>query len=130
MKLKITVENKIYEVDVEATEPEPVRPATYIIQPGAARVPAGAPAPAPAAGKASEPSNVDESKVLRSPINGLVVKVVSQPGQQIQSGDTILVVEAMKMETAITAPDAGKIARINVGQGDSVQSGQILVEFE
>lgn len=129
MKLKITIENKVYEVDVEASEPEPHRPTTYIIQPGAARVPAGS-APAPAAGKASEPSNVDESKVLRSPINGLVVKVVSQPGQQIQAGDTILVVEAMKMETAITAPDAGKIAKINVGPGDPVQSGLILVEFE
>lgn len=130
MKLKITVENKVYEVEVEATEPEPVRPSTYMIQPGAARIPAGAPAPAPPAGGPAEPSNVDESKVLRSPINGLVVKVVSQAGQQIQSGDTILVVEAMKMETAITAPDAGKIVKINVNQGDPVQSGQILVEFE
>lgn len=129
MKLKITIENKVYEVDVEATEPEPVRPAGYMIQPGAVRVPAGPPAAGVVPGPA-EPSNVDEAKVLRSPINGLVVKIAAQQGQQIQHGDTILVLEAMKMETAITAPAPGKIAKINVSQGDSVQSGQILVEFE
>lgn len=128
-KLKITIENKVYEVEVEATEPEPVRAPAYMIQPGAVRVPAGAPSGAPAA-RPPEEANVNEDKVLRSPINGLVVKVVSQAGQHIQNGDTILVVEAMKMETAITAPSAGKIAKINVAQGASVQSGQILVEFE
>lgn len=129
MKLKLTIENKVYEVEVEATEPEPVRAPAYMIQPGAVRVPAGAPGAAAPAAK-PEDANVNEEKVLRSPINGLVVKVVSQAGQQIQNGDTILVVEAMKMETAITASAAGKIAKINVGQGDSVASGQILVEFE
>ena len=129
MKLKITIDNKTYEVDVEAFEPEPPRPQlppSYMIQPGAARVPA-APAPAaPAAG--GEP--VDEAKVCRSPINGIVVKVLAQPGQQIQPGDTLLVLEAMKMETNITAPIAGKVAQVNVNPGDSVQSGAVLVEFE
>ena len=43
----------------------------------------------------------------------------SQVGQQIQSGDTLLVLEAMKMETNITAPGAGKIKKINVAQGDA-----------
>jgi methylmalonyl-CoA carboxyltransferase small subunit len=129
VKLKITIDNKTYEVDVEAFEPEPPRPQlppSYMIQPGAARVPA-APAPAaPAAG--GEP--VDEAKVCRSPINGIVVKVLAQPGQQIQPGDTLLVLEAMKMETNITAPIAGKVAKVNVNPGDSVQTGAVLVEFE
>ncbi|MCS7044153.1 MAG: biotin/lipoyl-binding protein [Bryobacteraceae bacterium] len=129
MKLKITIDNKTYEVDVEAFEPEPPRPQlppSYMIQPGAARVPA-APAPAapPTGGEA-----VDEDKVCRSPINGIVVKVLAQPGQQIQPGDTLLVLEAMKMETNITAPIAGKVAKVNVNAGDSVQSGAVLVEFE
>ena len=128
MKLTITIDNKTYEVDVEAFEPEPPRPQlppSYMIQPGAARVPA---APAPAAPAAGEP--VDEAKVCRSPINGIVVKVLAQPGQQIQPGDTLLVLEAMKMETNITAPVAGKVATVNVKPGDSVQSGTVLVEFE
>jgi methylmalonyl-CoA carboxyltransferase small subunit len=129
VKLKITLENKTYEVEVEATEPETPRGSVnFLIQPGAARIPAGAPPPPVPAG--GQPFDGDESKVLRSPLNGLVVRLSAQPGQQIQSGDTILVVEAMKMETNITAPDAGKIAKINVSIGDSVTSGQILVEFE
>jgi methylmalonyl-CoA carboxyltransferase small subunit len=59
-----------------------------------------------------------------------VVKAAAQPGQQIQVGDTLLVLEAMKMETNITAPIAGKVAKVNVNVGDSVQGGQVLVEFE
>jgi methylmalonyl-CoA carboxyltransferase small subunit len=73
---------------------------------------------------------VNEEKVCRSPVSGIVVKVVAQPGQTLQVGDILLVLEAMKMETNITAPVAGKVAAIKVGPGESVQSGQIVVEFE
>lgn len=130
MKLKITLDSKVYEVEVEASEPEPEQlpPSGYIMQPGVVRVPAPAPPTAPAKAVGSE--NVDESKVCRSPINGIVVKVAAQVGQAIQPGDTLLVLEAMKMETNITAPVAGKISKINVKNGDSVQSGEVLVEFE
>jgi biotin carboxyl carrier protein len=130
VKLKITVDRKVYEVEVEATEPEPemLPPSGYIMQPGVARVPAPTPSLAPAQPAANE--NVDENKVCRSPINGIVVKIAAQIGQQIQPGDTLLVLEAMKMETNITAPVAGKISKINVNAGDGVQAGLILVEFE
>jgi methylmalonyl-CoA carboxyltransferase small subunit len=129
VKLKITIDNRVFEVEVEAAEPEPHGPpAGYVFQPGAVRVPA-APLPSPAKTNASSPVE-NEAKVCRSPISGIVVKIASQPGQQIQTGDTLLVLEAMKMETNITAPVAGKIAKINVNQGDSVQSGKVLVEFE
>jgi methylmalonyl-CoA carboxyltransferase small subunit len=56
--------------------------------------------------------------------------VVAQPGQTLQAGDILLVLEAMKMETNITAPIAGKVKEIKVKQGDSLQSGQVAVEFE
>ena len=129
MKLKITVDNKVFEVDVEAAEPEHVNPPGYMFVPSAVRVPAAAP-PIPRQAAASPSGPVDEDKVCRSPISGIVVKLNAQPGQQIQTGDTLLVLEAMKMETNITAPVSGKVARINVHQGDGVQSGQVLVEFE
>lgn len=128
MKLKITVENKTYEVEVEAEQPEPNPPRGWFMEPGAVRVPAAAPLPAPAA--PSEPSNVNEDKVCRSPISGIVVKVPAQAGQKIQTGDILLVLEAMKMETNITAPIAGTVAKMNVNVGDSVKGGQVLVEFE
>lgn len=131
MKFKLNIDGKEYEVDVEA-QPEDVRksgPAPTLH----ARVPAPAPpsASGPLAGApASGSGPIDETKVCRSPIAGVVVKVAVQPGQTIQSGDVLMILEAMKMETTITSPVAGKVAKINAAVGDSVQSGQILVEFE
>ena len=129
MKLNITIDGKIYEVDVEAVEPEP--PAhlmrSWTTGPAATvRVPA-APAPGQPAG---DNKPVDEARVLRSPVSGIVIKVAAQVGQILQAGDILLVLEAMKMETNITAPGRGKIAAIPVHEGDSVQSGQVVVEFE
>ena len=130
MKLKITIENKTFEVDVEAAEPEHANPPGYVYMPSPVRIPAAAPPPVPRSAAPSPAGPVDEDKVCRSPISGIVVKLNAQPGQDIQTGDTLLVLEAMKMETNITAPVSGKISKINVNQGDGVQSGQVLVEFE
>jgi hypothetical protein len=66
----------------------------------------------------------------RSPVSGVVVKVVAAAGASINAGDSILILEAMKMETNITAPVSGVIADIKVAQGDRVQTGDVLVEFE
>jgi biotin carboxyl carrier protein len=67
---------------------------------------------------------------LPEPISGIVVMVSAQPGQSIQANDVLLVLEARKMETSITAPIAGKVTRVNVAAGDSVKGGQVLIEFE
>jgi methylmalonyl-CoA carboxyltransferase small subunit len=131
MKLKITIDNKIFEVEVEASQPETPHPPGYYFQPSVVRVPAAAPvAPRPGAASGNGGAPVNEDKVCRSPISGIVTKISAQVGQHIQTGDTLLVLVAMKMETNITAPVAGVIARINVAQGEGVQSGQILIEFE
>lgn len=134
MKLKLTVDGKTYEVDVEVAAPEhPIYGVGGYFPMSPARVPAPAPlavAPAaPAPGVASS-SPVDEGKAVRSPISGIVVRISAHPGQQIQVGDGVLVLEAMKMETDITAPVAGKVRSVNVQVGDSVKGGQVLVEFE
>jgi methylmalonyl-CoA carboxyltransferase small subunit len=92
------------------------------------RVPAAA-APA-AAVKPVDAGPVDEAKVCRSPVSGIVVRVATQAGQTLQVGDVLLILEAMKMETSVTSPFAGKVAAIKVAQGESVQSGQVMVEFE
>ena len=65
----------------------------------------------------------DEGKVCRSPCSGTVSKISAQAGQTIQVNDVLLVLEAMKMETVITAPIAGKVAKVNVNVGDAVQQG-------
>ena len=56
--------------------------------------------------------------------------LVAQPGQSLQVGDSLMVLEAMKMETNITAPVAGKVATIKVKPGDTVQADEVVVEFE
>jgi methylmalonyl-CoA carboxyltransferase small subunit len=135
MKLNITVDGKMYEVEVEVAPPEhPIYGVGGYVPMSPVRVPAPPPpppAPAVAPVPGAVPSlPVNEEKVCRSPISGIVVRVSAQPGQQIQVGDAVLVLEAMKMETDITAPVAGKIRSITVKVGDSVQGGQVLVEFE
>jgi methylmalonyl-CoA carboxyltransferase small subunit len=128
VKLKITVDGKVYEVEVEVAEPDPPHPA-YVPPAGQARVPAAAPVAPPAARPGPAPA-ADESKVCRSPFAGTVSRISAQPGQAIQVNDVLLVLEAMKMDTVITSPIAGKVARIPVKVGDAVQPGQVLVEFE
>jgi methylmalonyl-CoA carboxyltransferase small subunit len=126
LKLRITVDGKVYEVEVEVFEPELSGP-VYVPPPGQARVPAGVPSAAVSPGPAPV---ADEGKVCRSPIAGIVAKIPIQVGQAIKVNDVLIVLEAMKMETVITAPIAGKVARINAKVGDVVQAGQVLVEFE
>lgn len=129
MRLNITIDERTFEVDVEAAEPEsPVLPYSVSgLSMGSAplRVPAAAVAPLAAAAPVA-----NEDKVCRSPVSGIVVRVAAQVGQSLQKGDILLVLEAMKMETNITAPAPGKIAAIRVNQGEGVQSGQVVVEFE
>ena len=125
MKLNITIDGKTYEVDVEvAEESSAPRAVAGPMAPSPVRVPA-APTPAALPG-----APVSEEKVCRSPITGTVVRVVAQPGLAIQPGDILLVLEAMKMETNITAPVAGKIKAITVRAGDSVKAEQVVVELE
>jgi methylmalonyl-CoA carboxyltransferase small subunit len=127
VKLKLTVDGKVYEVDVEVAEPEQPHPG-YIPPAGQVRRESVASSAAPA--QSSSEQVVDESKVCRSPIAGVVVQAPVQVGQSIQVNDILLVLEAMKMETQITAPIAGKVARINAAVGDSVRPKQVLIEFE
>jgi methylmalonyl-CoA carboxyltransferase small subunit len=127
VKLKVTIDGKVYEVDVEA-ESEQSRPpasATATSSRHSASV-----SSTPASAVSTDATIADECKVCRSPVAGVVVKVAAQVGQSIQTNDILIVLEAMKMETAISAPISGKVAKVNVAVGDPVQGGQVVVEFE
>jgi methylmalonyl-CoA carboxyltransferase small subunit len=60
----------------------------------------------------------------------VVIKVNVQPGQPIQANDLLVVLEAMKMETNVTAAVAGKVKNVRVAQGDPVKVNQVVIEFE
>jgi methylmalonyl-CoA carboxyltransferase small subunit len=133
LTLQIAIDGKKYEVEVEIAEDD-TQPRMYpAYVPPQSSTADGAP-PAPAAGPRPLPVGTevvaDESKVCRSPIAGVVIRCNAQVGQQIQPNDLLLVVEAMKMETNVTAPLAGTVKNIRVQPGDAVQIGQVLVEFE
>jgi biotin carboxyl carrier protein len=137
LKLRITVDNKSYEVEVEVAEEDrapsgPGYAPYYAPSAGSASVVApGGLAPVPLTPLQAGPTPVaDEQKVCRSPVAGIVVRVNTQVGQQIQMNDVLLVLEAMKMETNVTSPVAGKVKAINANVGEAVPVGHVLIEFE
>ena len=127
--MKLTVDGKLYEVDVDVAEPEQPQPTGYLATAGQIRAPEAYPHPVFVAAP-SKSTGADEAKFCRSPISGLVIRVLAQVGQSIKANDVLVVVEAMKMETAITSPVHGKIAAVRVGSGESVQANQVLIQFE
>jgi biotin carboxyl carrier protein len=68
--------------------------------------------------------------VLRAPMPGLVVRVQAQPGEAVTAGAGIVVLEAMKMENELRTTAAGTIKSVHARAGETVEKGQILVEFE
>lgn len=86
--------------------------------------PAAAPAPAPAAPKAAA-----GAKVVEAPLPGTITKVLVKPGQALKAGETVCMMEAMKMENSITVEFAGTVKSVLVEVGAQVQSGQALVEL-
>ena len=72
----------------------------------------------------------DLSKLIMSPMPGLVVSMDVEIGQEVKSGEAVCVVEAMKMQNIIRAEADGVVKAINVGAGDSVAADENMVEFE
>jgi methylmalonyl-CoA carboxyltransferase 1.3S subunit len=131
LKLQIAVNGKTYEVEVEVLEddaaPRPPAFGSYPQVPATVQSTAVRSASIPP--EATEEKG-DEAKLCRSPVAGVVIKVNVEPGQPIQADDLMMVLEAMKMETNITAPAAGKVKGVRVAQGDPVKVNQIVVELE
>ncbi|MFW5986043.1 MAG: acetyl-CoA carboxylase biotin carboxyl carrier protein subunit [Halanaerobiales bacterium] len=67
---------------------------------------------------------------ITAPMPGKIIDIQVQKGEQVNQGDILLILEAMKMENNITAPFSGKIERVNVAKGTSVEAGEVLVKLE
>ncbi len=72
----------------------------------------------------------DTSKMLLCPMPGLIVKVDVEVGQEVQEGQALCTIEAMKMENILRAEKKGKVAKINAGAGDSLAVDDVIIEFE
>ena len=122
----ITVNGVSYDVTVEEIGGAPAIPvaAPVASAPVAAPVAAPAAAPAPAAPKAS---GAQGGVKVNAPMPGTILKVNVTVGQAVKSGDSLCVLEAMKMENDIPAPKDGTVASIEITKGASVQSGDVLI---
>ena len=128
-KLRITVEGKVYEVEVEVlgssnaapAAPAAVAPATPALVAAAPVAPAPAPAP-----KAAAPAAAGAGDIA-CPLAATVVAVNVKEGQTVKAGDLLVTLEAMKMSTPINSDRAGTVSKIYVAAGQSVQEGQPLV---
>lgn len=96
-----------------------------------AAAPKAAPAPAPVAAAApTAPKVAPGAKVVDAPLPGTITKVLVKPGQALKAGETVCMMEAMKMENSITVEFAGTVKSVLVEVGAQVQSGQALVELD
>ena len=117
----ITVNGNVYDVVVEegASTGAPVA-AKAPAAPKAAPKAAPAAAPAPAAGGAAGSVKIEAGAA------GKVFKVEASVGQAVKKGDAVVILEAMKMEIPVVAPQDGTIASIDVAVGDPVEAGAVL----
>ena len=130
-KFNVLVDGEYFEVEVEDAGGSPsitsVRPAA----PRPVRVSAPAPAPVktatPAPREPAQPAvDTSGSTPLIAPMPGMIVGVGKKEGDKVKEGETVLILEAMKMENALPAPVSGTITRINLGVGDHVAKNDIL----
>ena len=112
MKYKVTLNKRVFEVEVEQGE-------AMLIDEYEIKAPA-APAAAPAAGLAA-------GEVVKSPMPGNVLKINVTPGQKVNEGDVLIILEAMKMENEVVSTKTGTVAQIVVEKGAVVETDSPLV---
>ena len=130
-KFKVTVNGKSYEVDVEELgTAAPAAPVTPAPAPVAAASPA--PTPVPAASAASSATQAapkgpipDSAVVVKAPMPGKI-SAIKQENGSVTRGSVILVLEAMKMQNDIPAPQDGTLTEVRVDVGDNVKTGDVL----
>ena len=80
----------------------------------------------------SKPAKTQETgeRVIQSMLPGTVTKILVSEREEVNAGDTLLILEAMKMENEIVAPASGKVKEIRVSEGQRVETGDVLVVLE
>ena len=114
----ITVNGNVYDVTVEENG--------SVSAPVAAPRRAAAPVAAPAKAAAPAASAGAGSIKIEAGAAGKVFKLEKKVGDKVEKGDAVLILEAMKMEIPVVAPEAGTVASIDVAVGDTVESGALL----
>lgn len=111
----ITVNGNVYDVTVEENVG------------GAAAAPAKAPVAAPKAAPVQKKASAGTGSIeVKAGAAGKVFKLEASVGQKVAKGDPVIIIEAMKMEIPVVAPEDGTVASIDVAVGDSVEAGAVM----
>ncbi|HSV86770.1 MAG TPA: biotin/lipoyl-containing protein [Levilinea sp.] len=138
MKLRVKIANQTYEVEVgdilsrpikatvdgEVYEVWPEEVASQVIE----AAPASKPVAAPIRIAEARPAVAGSASVV-APIPGTIISIDVQPGDAVEHGQTLCILEAMKMKNAIRSTRSGKIAAIHINVGDLVRHNQALMDF-
>jgi biotin carboxyl carrier protein len=81
-------------------------------------------------GRRSAGFGTDGPRSVKSPMPGRVVRVLAETSQEVEEGQALVVIEAMKMQNELKSPKAGRVVRIAVGVGDTVGAGEVLAVVE
>ncbi len=128
-KFKVTIGEKTFTVEVEeVTEAVSVAPTIR-------KLSVGLPVEdklleKPKASAWESVSTLDDEKVVRAPLPGVVISIKCKIRDNVKAGDPLLTLEAMKMENEIRAPKSGAVKRIAVSEKQSVNYGDVLVEID
>lgn len=122
-KFNVTVNGTAYEVEVNE-----VKGAAPAAAPAPAPAPKAAPAPAAAPAPKAAPAAVPAgAETVKAPMPGKILSVAVSAGQEVKKGETLLILEAMKMQNEIAAPRDGVIAEVRVSANQTVSTGEDMV---
>jgi len=139
MKVSVKIDDQVYDVEIKDINKRPVvaivdgetfevQPETELAASPTSEPPRGT---MPASAKTTEPSAPTTSaKVMLAPLPGTVTEIFVLPGAQVETGQSVCVIEAMKMKNTIRATRSGTIASVPISPGQSVKHKQVLVEFD
>ena len=128
----VTVNGTDYKVELADAVPAPaqqaVRPAPQTVSTGAPAVTPQATAPAPqAAQTATASAPKGKGEVVTAPLPGVILDIKVKVGDAVKAGQTVAVLEAMKMENEIESTANGTVTAVNAGKGDSVLEGAAII---
>jgi len=138
MKVSVKVDGRTYDVEIQDINKRPIvaivdgerfeiHPETELVSSTPSESPAGE-KPAPVKSTTSS-TQTTSGKAMLAPLPGTVTEIFVLPGAQVEAGQPLCVIEAMKMKNTIRADRSGRVAGVLVSPGQSVKHKQVLVEF-
>lgn len=127
MKYRITLNDRVYEVEVERGVAQVTKEYDYVAPAPVAAPIAAAPVAAAAPAAASAPAPIAAAgDQVSAPMPGTILNVLVSVGDTVAEGQNLMVLEAMKMENEILSPKAGKVVQLAVSKGSTVATGDLL----